>query len=402
VTSVAVVTQGLRYGGGVPSAVWWLTDHLRSVGYTVKIFDLSMSATDELNRSPRVPRSMIRSTLRGAADSAGVERWGANLGELEFMRYLPRRELTRELNTFDVVHVLAGGPALGTVARNVDVPVVLQIASVMRWERERLLSTLPPGRGFYVRAMTRTVSAMEGIALRSAGEVLVMNDVLARHVAAVTGRPVHKAAPGVDTERFRPATTGWDREGPIVSVCRLGDARKGLLRLVEAYRMALDEDSDLPPLCLAGLGPAPEELVQAVQCRRLTNHVSIREDVPAEDLPELLRGASVFVQASYEEGLGIAVLEAAASGVPTVATATSGTIETVAPGRTGYLVEQGVDSDVSRGLSEGMLHVRTQGSRLATEARLHCEREFSSRVMLTRHRDAYVRLLGSEGQRPSS
>ena len=46
--------------------------------------------------------------------------------------------------------------------------------------------------------------------------------------------------------------------------------------------------------------------------------------VAASDLPELYHGASVYVQASDEEGLGISMLEAMASGLPVVATDLAG------------------------------------------------------------------------------
>jgi glycosyltransferase involved in cell wall biosynthesis len=50
------------------------------------------------------------------------------------------------------------------------------------------------------------------------------------------------------------------------------------------------------------------------------------------------RGALVFLWASHQEPLGLAPLEAMARGVPVVAVAEGGVRDTVADGRTGYLV----------------------------------------------------------------
>jgi glycosyltransferase involved in cell wall biosynthesis len=55
------------------------------------------------------------------------------------------------------------------------------------------------------------------------------------------------------------------------------------------------------------------------------------------DMPEVLRQADVFCHPSYREGLPKAMLEAAASGLPTVATDTPGCRDALDPGRTGLL-----------------------------------------------------------------
>jgi glycosyltransferase involved in cell wall biosynthesis len=56
------------------------------------------------------------------------------------------------------------------------------------------------------------------------------------------------------------------------------------------------------------------------------------------DLEKYLPNLDVFVQPSFTEGLPVVVLEAAAAGLPVVATAVGGTPEVVADGETGFLV----------------------------------------------------------------
>jgi len=55
-------------------------------------------------------------------------------------------------------------------------------------------------------------------------------------------------------------------------------------------------------------------------------------------LPAYLRGAKVKVLSSEQEGLGIAVMEAMACGVPVVSTRCGGPEEIVAHGEAGFLV----------------------------------------------------------------
>lgn len=56
------------------------------------------------------------------------------------------------------------------------------------------------------------------------------------------------------------------------------------------------------------------------------------------DMPELLKATSIFVQPSYHEGLPKALLEAAAAGLPMIASDIPGCRPVVIPGETGLLV----------------------------------------------------------------
>ena len=53
----------------------------------------------------------------------------------------------------------------------------------------------------------------------------------------------------------------------------------------------------------------------------------------------LLAGADLYVQPSREEGIGLAILEAMALGLPVIGSRVGGIPEAVAHGRTGYVVE---------------------------------------------------------------
>ena len=59
---------------------------------------------------------------------------------------------------------------------------------------------------------------------------------------------------------------------------------------------------------------------------------------PRSDLPDLMNAADAFVLSSTVEGLPMVLLEAAASGLPCVATSVGGVPEAVLADRTGFLV----------------------------------------------------------------
>jgi glycosyltransferase involved in cell wall biosynthesis len=135
---------------------------------------------------------------------------------------------------------------------------------------------------------------------------------------------------GVDTRRFRPATT--DALGTIaggllggeraavgeLSILFVGRLRyyKGLHVLLEAMR-AVDAT-----LLIAGTGPEQERLRTQAARGGVAERVRFLGDVPEEDKAALYRAADLFVLPSHlrSEAFGIALAEALASGLPCVST----------------------------------------------------------------------------------
>jgi glycosyltransferase involved in cell wall biosynthesis len=108
------------------------------------------------------------------------------------------------------------------------------------------------------------------------------------------------------------------------------------------------------------------------------------------ELDALLPWADVLVLPSFTEGLPNVVLEAAAAGVPAVATAVGGTPEAIRDGETGYLVPPGdpaaLADRLSRLLSDEALR-RRMGR--AARDRMHAEFSFDAQA------EAYLRLFES-------
>ncbi len=71
----------------------------------------------------------------------------------------------------------------------------------------------------------------------------------------------------------------------------------------------------------------------------------------------VLAQGDVFALASSYEGLGLAVIEAMAAGLPVVATAVGGLAELVRPGRSGWLVPAGDHAEMARRIT----HLLTDG-----------------------------------------
>jgi glycosyltransferase involved in cell wall biosynthesis len=390
---IALITQNYNGSGGVPAVARWLATGLRGAGFEVEIFNLADSRTDTHSRRLISPTSWGRPSLL-VADPCDpqVTNVGANAVELEPLRYLPRADLSIELNRFDLVQIVAGGPSLALAASSCLRPIVLQAATTMAWERVSRRGTTGHPLTLWRDIMTRLISFMERRALHRVDAVLVENVQMLEYVRSVAQTRVLLAPPGIDTGRFRPPSEAWRSSGYLLSVCRLSDPRKGLDRLIRSYALMRTQSASVPALVLAGSGELPSHLTRMITELDLAGCVSVRSDVPEAELASLYQGASVYLQASHEEGLGISVMEAMACGLPVVSTVTAGTLETVIHGKTGWLVNQ--NSHVEGTIATRALSVLdSDGSAMSTSARRRAELMFSNQVTISRFLEVYDQLI---------
>jgi glycosyltransferase involved in cell wall biosynthesis len=119
---------------------------------------------------------------------------------------------------------------------------------------------------------------------------------------------------------------------------------------------------------IAGEGPMDSSL------RKLVESLGVEDSVKflghRSDVPDLLRGATVFARPSTLEGMPLTVLEAMATGLPVIATPVGGTPELITDGQNGFLTPVGdfraladaivdVLSDLERASNMGQRNLRT-------------------------------------------
>ena len=114
--------------------------------------------------------------------------------------------------------------------------------------------------------------------------------------------------------------------------------RKGHLPLLRAWRQIV-RDCPMARLLLFGQGPLEGEIRRQIRRLDLGSSVILAGFRP--DLPSFLGRLDLVIHPALEEGLGLALLEAQAAAVPVVAFRAGGVPETIADGRTGFLVQVG-------------------------------------------------------------
>ncbi len=233
------------------------------------------------------------------------------------------------------------------------------------------------------------------------------------HAAELTSNPLH--AKGKTLHVIRNGYAMEDRAGPagfrdarsrdghcryrIGTLCEL-NRNKGVDLLLQAVAELVA--AGMPIKLLVG-GAGPEEAALKRSAGELGISGSVRWLGWVEDRAAFFREIDVFCLASRVEPFGLAVIEAMAAGVPTIASRTDGALEILAHDTTGWLFpvnDQSALCDIIR----RTLNDPVNRGRVAERAMVDVERRFSPQAAAETIESALTELLGDNpdrGARPA-
>ncbi len=257
---------------------------------------------------------------------------------------------------FDVLHAQYGYPpglAVLAAARETGLPAVVSIQG---------------GDGHWVGTCCTTHAEAMRTVVDASSAVLIGSASFRDEVVGNLGSDPARftIVPGAtDTRRFTPAERplGALREPPVLLFHGRVDRRKGVLDLLEAL-------PDGVRLVVSGIGPDLDEARA-----RADERTTFLGYVPPERAPEVYRSADVFVSPTYSEGFSNTLLEAMASGLPTVSTDSVGVVDCLRHEENGLLHAPGdvagLRAALTRLLDDGALRTRLATTALEEVRRLY-------------------------------
>jgi D-inositol-3-phosphate glycosyltransferase len=304
---------------------------------------------------PKLPASV------GAAPGVTVQHVDAGPAEP-----IPKDELLPHMDEFaqrlwesfsadppDVVHghFWMSGRAALAAARPLGIPVVqtFHALGVVKRRHQGTRDTSPPTRLREEATVAREADRIVATCSDEVFELVGMGADL-RRVAVVPC--------GVDLDLFRPegpTAPRPDARFRLLVVSRLVE-RKGIGNVITA--MAKLPQAELvvaggPPAAELGADPEVRRLTALAERLGVAGRVRLLGQVGRAELPALYRSADLVVCVPWYEPFGIVPLEAMACGVPVVATAVGGLVDTVVDGVTGVHVpprQPGMVADAVAGL----------------------------------------------------
>jgi len=367
---VLALARGLAARGhGVAfaaSAASEITDAAQEAGFTVH--DIPLTGPLSPIQDPRAVRALSVIVRSGAFDI--VHAHGFKAG---FVGRLAVRLLRSEAPPFVVT-------AHNHVLTRTDTP------AATRWRYRTVERSLE-------RYVTRYIAVSESIARELTGAYNLPADkvVIVRNGVDVTPFLAEQ-----DSAAAR-ASLGVPADVPVVGLAARFSAQKGLRDLVAATPELVRRVPGVR-VVIGGSGPLESELRS--QAVALGVSGSIVWPGHVLNMPRFLSALDVFVSPATTEAFGIALIEAAAAGVPTIATRVGGVPEVILDGETGLLVAAHDPTALAQAIV-GLLDDRRTAIKLAEHARRRAIMEFSPDAMVEGTLAVYADVLGIDGAAPA-
>lgn len=173
---------------------------------------------------------------------------------------------------------------------------------------------------------------------------------------------------GVDLDKFTPAGNsgskgkgkvefGLDKNNKYLLCVATPVVLKGWIELLDAFSALKNQLLDWKLLIVAPLRSSTDalDLRKEVSKRGIEEYVDHLGSVDHDKMPRLMQAVDAFILPSYNEGMSNALLEALASGLPSITTDVGGHKEVIDHRINGYLVSPRKQDEIKEALSSVLL-----------------------------------------------
>lgn len=295
-------------GGGAATATYYLLQQL-SEKFQVKT-DL-VTSTIGPARIERPYRNTTIHFLNIGKKNGSHHQTICDLIRYSINAFFYAKKLCRR-GKYDVALAFFGIPC-GVIAEKLSLPYVISLRG----------SDIPYYNNRYKLLDKFFFSRLSHRAWRRAQKIIAVSEYLAKLAQKqLPELKIEVIYNGVDCQKFFPKTRKRliNENFNILYVGRLSPI-KGLDYLLESFK-TLSTINHLFHLTIAGSGPSFNKIYTYIEKNNLKQRVTLLGKVSHEALAEYYRQAHVYVQPSIKEALANTVLEAEASGLPIITTAT--------------------------------------------------------------------------------
>jgi len=225
-------------------------------------------------------------------------------------------------------------------------------------------------------------------------------EIFLRHGWSNEAQAVIIRGSGVDPATFFPPTRGRSGRSLVVFASRLLRS-KGVAEFVEAARRLKVLGFDARFAVIGDADPESEDSINSAEVESWREAGSVEVWGPRNDMPAIFREASLCVLPTYyREGVPKVLIEASASGIPSITTDTPGCRDIIVDGETGLLVPPRDVSALTDGIA-ALLRDPDRRRLMGERARERFLSHFTLDRVITATFGTYEALLNDGAERPA-
>lgn len=252
-----------------------------------------------------------------------------------------KKQWEAALADYDYVFVVSATPIAAHPLVLLNKKFLLWASTSYRADRTERVKQMTGIRKFINQRAEKKMEAIEQSVLQKASAILPLSSYSQKEFQSILGAHQRSMETCGYPMQLPEMVTGKPFHKTIIAVGRYSDPRKNIAMLMRTFGTL---SHMLPGVRMMIVGQVPSmDVVGPFVHESWYGNIIFTGPTNQQELHELYRNASLMLITSYQEGFGIAGLEAMAHGIPIVSTDCGGVSDYVLDGMTGYLVP--IDDD---------------------------------------------------------